>query len=540
MSKNEKKNVKNSVKTEETAVAEVKKDKKPALAEAAKSEVKTEKKEKNKKSLNPFKNKKLKYGGLSILFTVICIVFVVLLNVIITMLGERFSVQADLTDAGLYSIEDSTAEYLSKVDDDIVITVTSEESAFTSGSEFYYQTNEILKKIVNCNDRFTLNYVDVISNPGFQANYKETLNSYQIIVESKSTKRVKVLDYTEYLSITYNQQYLQYFGQLVPETIKANCEQATVSAIMNVSDKNPVKVAVLTGFGETDNQVLTQLLETNSYIIETIDISLTDKISDEYAFVFSFGPTSDYSVEVINKIDSWLDNNGKFGKNFIYAQSPKLGDSPNIDGLLDDWGLKVEKGLLYQTDASYAYETKRTYQMLRLESSDFDQLTNESPIYGDNLSAVIPKWEGYGNMQTQILLSTYSGAVIKPHDAGDNWEPGENDEKKSYGVIVQSTKTRFESNLPITSRIITLGGMEMLNVSFLTSPQANNAQFIMNIFNVSCDKEEGITLTPKSYETTTYQITESQKMTLVVIFVAVLPLALIIAGVIIWARRIHK
>lgn len=82
--------------------------------------------------------------------------------------------------------------------------------------------------------------------------------------------------------------------------------------------------------------------------------------------------------------------------------------------------------------------------------------------------------------------------------------------------------------------------MELLNVSFLTSPQANNAQFIMNIFNVSCNKEEGITLTPKSYGTTTYEITEAQKTTLVVIFVAILPLALIIAGIIIWARRIHK
>ena len=144
-------------------------------------------------------------------------------------------------------------------------------------------------------------------------------------------------------------------------------------------------------------------------------------------------------------------------------------------------------------------------------------------------------------MQTQILLSTQAGAVIKPQDAGDNWEPGENDEKKSYGVVVQSAKTRFEGGLtPVSSRIFAIGGMELLNVSFLTSPQVNNAQFIMNVFNVSCDKEEGITLTPKSYQSTTYEITEAQKTTLVVIFIVILPLALIVAGIIIWARRIHK
>jgi hypothetical protein len=509
-------------------------------AEDVKKE-KTEKQTKSKKAVNPFKNKKLKYGGLSVLFTVICIVLVVLINVVITLLGERFSIQADLTDAGLYTIEDSSAEFLSKVDDDIVITVTNEEGKFTGSNQYFYQTNEVLKKIVNSNSRFTLNYVDVVSNPGFQANYKETISSDQIVVESKSTKRVKVLGQADFLAITYNQQYLQYFGQYIPEKVEANCEQAVVSAIMNVSDKNPIKIAVLTGFGETKNQVLEELLKMNSYIIEEVDITLTDKISEDYTFVFSFGPSKDYSVEAINKIDTWLDNNGKFGKNFIYAANPKLGDSPNIDGLLDDWGLKVEKGLLYQTDDKYAYQTRRTYQVLKLESSDFDVLTNESPIHGDNLSAVVPKWEGYGNMQTQVILSTNAGAVIKPHDAGDNWEPDKDDVRKSYGVIVQSAKTRFEGgNTPVSSRIVALGGMEFLNVSFLTSAAVNNAQLTMNIFNVSCDKEEGITLTPKSYQSTTYQITEQQKTTLVVIFVAILPLALIVAGVIIWARRIHK
>ena len=61
---------------------------------------------------NPFKNKKLKYGGLSILFTVIFIVAVVLVNVIITLLGDRFMPAADLTDSGLYSIEQSRSKVL--------------------------------------------------------------------------------------------------------------------------------------------------------------------------------------------------------------------------------------------------------------------------------------------------------------------------------------------------------------------------------------------------------------------------------------------
>ena len=321
--------------------AEVKQTVAGSKNEAAKAETESTKAKKSHK--NPFKNKKLKYGGLSILFTVIFIVAVVLVNVIITLLGDRFMPAADLTDSGLYSIEQSTVDYLKTVTDEVTITVTSEESAFTGGSSYYYQTNEILKKIAAANSNITLQYVDVVSNPGFIANYKETITSNEIMVESKATKRVKILTYEDFLSITYNEQYLNYYGVKQPQKVEANAEQAVVSAIMNVTDTDPVKVAVLTGYGETENTVLQNLLKTNSYVIESVNITLTDKISEDYDFVFMFGPDKDYSVADINKLDTWLDNSGKFGKNLVYVNNPKLGDSPNLDGLLDQWGLKVER-----------------------------------------------------------------------------------------------------------------------------------------------------------------------------------------------------
>ncbi len=492
---------------------------------------------------NPFRNKKFKYGGLSVLFTVIFIVAVVLVNVIITLLGDRFMPTADLTDSGLYSIEQSTVDYLKTVTDEVTITVTSEEAAFTGGSSYYYQTNEILKKIAAANSNIKLQYIDVVSNPGFIANYTETITSNEIMVESKATKRVKVLTYEDFLSITYNEQYLNYYGVKRPEKVEANAEQAVVSAIMNVTDTDPVKVAVLTGYGETENTVLQNLLKTNSYVIESVNITLTDKISEDYDFVFMFGPDKDYSVADINKLDTWLDNSGKFGKNLVYVGNPKLGDSPNIDGLLDQWGLKVEKGITYQTDENYTYSGMNTYQVLSVPDTDFSKFTNSSPVHGYNMSPVTSKWadqNGNGNITVQSILNTYAGAVIKPQDSGDNWSPESDAERKQYSVIMQAVKTRYEGTDPFSSRIVAIGGMEFLNTSFLQTASVNNSQLIMNIFNVSCNKEEGITLTPKSYNTSTFEITDAQKNGLVIGFVIVLPLLLIIFGIVIWVKRLHK
>lgn len=503
-----------------------------------KGEANTEQTAAKKKTLNPFKNKKLKYGSISVLFTVIFIAAVVLVNIIITMLGERFAVSADLTDAGLFTIEQSSADYLKGITDKVTITVTTDESEFSGAGKEFNQTNEILKRIANCNDGISLEYIDVVSNPGFAAKYPdEKITSGEIVVASEGTGRAKVLSYEDYFAITYNEQYLQYYGQKVPQKIEANCEQAVLSAIMNVTDTDPVKVAVITGYGETENGVVKSLLETNSYVIETVNITLVDEISGDYDFVFIFGPDKDYLKRDIDKLDKWLDNNGDFGKNMIYVANPKLGDSPMLDGLLADWGLTVGKGTLYQTDTNYARET---LQLLDIPETEFTKFTNtDATVQADNISPVTPLWEGYGNMTTQIVAQTYNGAVIKPQNSGDNWKPENGAEKKAYGAVVQSMKTRFEGVNPFISRIVAVGSMEMFSNEFFVS-KTNNAQLLLNIFNVSCNKEAGISLTPKSYDVTALEITDANKNSLVIAFVCVLPALLLIFGIVIWVRRIHK
>ena len=147
---------------------------------------------------------------------------------------------------------------------------------------------------------------------------------------------------------------------------------------------------------------------------------------------------------------------------------------------------------------------------------------------------------GNGNITVQSILNTYAGAVIKPQDSGDNWSPESDAERKQYSVIMQAIKTRYEGTNPFSSRIVAIGGMEFLNTSFLQTASVNNSQLIMNIFNVSCNKEEGITLTPKSYNASTFEITDAQKNGLAIGFVIVLPLLLIISGIVIWVKRLHK
>lgn len=488
---------------------------------------------------NPFKNKHFKYGSMSVLLSVIFVVAIVLINVIATVLTEKFNVKADLTDASIYSIEDSTAEYIKSISEKVTITVTSTESDFTGGGAYYVQTNEILKKIANLNENITLNYLDILSNPSFSAKFTETLTAAQIILQCETTNRYKIVSYNEYLTITYNQTALQYGMQQI-DSVEGNCEASVTSALMSVTNADPTKVAVLTSYGESANAVMTNLLQTNGYEVENVDISLKESLSDDYDFVFIFGPTSDYKNEDITKIETWLDNGGKFGKNLLYFASTSLGKSPNLDAFLAEWGLIVGSGTLYQTSTDYAYESAPEYMILNVPETNFSEFGNSNVVYGVNIRPVSAKWEGYSNMETTVLLNAYDGAVIKPADAESSWKPSANDEKGAYGCAVASTKTRFEGTDPISSRIFAFGSMEMLSSSFLTANQANNAKLMMNIFNVTSGKEDGIYIAPKSFDMTTFEITATQKNVMVAIFIVIIPIVIIILGIVIWARRKHR
>lgn len=486
---------------------------------------------------NIFKSKKFKYGGFSVIVSIIFIVAIILVNVVTTLAADKFNVKADLTENKLYSVEDSTKDYIMGLKDDkVTITITSPEETLKSGYIYYSQTNEIVKLIASLNDNITLNYVDLVTNPSFASKFSsETIREYQIIIQSEKTGRYKVLTDADYLNVTYNAYYTAI------ESVEGNAEQAVTSAIMSVTDVDPVKVAVITGYNETVNASFQNLLETNAYILESVNITLTDKISPDYDIVFIFGATADYSNADITKLETWLDNGGKFNKDLVYFASTAMGSSPNLDAFLAEWGIKVEKGTIYQTNTDYAYETDPLLQQVSIMDSAYaDTVNNSFVVFANNIVPVTAMWEGSGNIETKVLAESFDGAYIRPSDAADSWKPSGADGKGKWAFAVDSSKVMYEGTEESSSHIVAIGSMEMLSNSYLFSSQLQNSQFIMNIFNTLCGKNEGITLTPKTFEFTPFDITAAQSNILAVIFIGIVPVGIVVGGIVIWVRRKHR
>ena len=105
-------------------------------AEAAEKADEKQEKPKKKRS-NPFKSKKFRHGSLSVVFTVMFIAGVVLINVVLGLVLERFSVEADLTAGSIFTLGAETEDYIRSVNDDVTFYVTTEKDTLKNAGSVY-------------------------------------------------------------------------------------------------------------------------------------------------------------------------------------------------------------------------------------------------------------------------------------------------------------------------------------------------------------------------------------------------------------------
>ncbi len=524
----------------------------PEGAETAPKQEKPKKKHSN----NPFKSKKFKHGSLSVVFTVIFVAAIVLVNVILNLVLDRFDVEVDLTDSGLYTMGEEMENYIKSADGDVIFYFTSDEETLESAGSVYKQTIELVKKAVSINDGYEMKYVDLLQDPTFASAY-EGVAQGGLIVESKDTGRYKFfnigMDFLRYKmsdgkTYSYSEaQMMTYYGY-APTDETSIAEQEILSGLMSVTMVNPVKIAVSAGFGESENAGLISLLEKNAYVVETLDVDMAEAIPQEYDILIVNAPSMDYSNEAIDKIDSWLSNGGMYGKNmFYFASVENPVDTPNLDSFLAEWGLKVDMGFVCQMDANYAYSVQGyavpLYQRAEIvEDTDFYaamQLDPAASFRANGVRPVTKLWEEESNfVNTTILQSCGEESVIMPFDAAENWTPETAEQKGQFSFMVEASKVRYEGIEPTYSRVIATGSEVLFTDYFLSATNYNNADVILAVFNtISGNAGQSVTITPKTFTPASYEIEAAQQYGIGITFAVIIPVVIIVIGIVVWVRR---
>ena len=516
-----------------------------------------------------FNSRKLKRGGFSIALTAIFIAIVVLLNVIINTLLARFDVRVDMTENRIYSIEQSTAEFIRSLDDTIHFYFCSEEDVFRNldrSADYFSQVVEIANRFAENNRNFTISFINRTANPRFSAEYGGNLTDDSIVIVSENTGCYRIIDGMDYMVVSFwlegrriSQQEAMFGAQLgapVEIDVRSGAEQAFLSAIMSVSDMSPVRVAFAEGFGEgvvTNSEFLlytpmASLLEKNSYLIETVDLFLNDTIDPDIDYLVLFTPTYDYSEEAIRAIITWLDNRAMYGKTLLYFPAPAdIRDTPNLDAFLAEWGIKVEEGFAIQRNPSFT----------SAGSNGFEQIVNhdgmfsagiDTPVVGNGIRPLTPLFERTPSFTTSVFMQSFPGTYFHPFSLFNPEIEISADEAEALMNNIQildmgimSTMRRLENMDEFMSHVIVLGSPDFFSHLYLASEHHGNARLLLNIFNVLSGRDENhVVITPKSFQMTRFEITKAEADRIALTFTIILPAIIIAAGLVVFFRRRYK
>lgn len=517
-------------------MSEIKKDNNTA---SAKPEKKAEKANKTKKSnggLMAFlKSRKAKHGTMAIAIVAVVVAITIVLNIVAALLVERFpNMVIDFTQENSFALEDDTVEYVSHLDKDITITVLAPEDQFEETGSYYIQANKLLEKIENSsNGKIKLSYMDITKNPSIAQKYSNadwTDASNIMIIECGDDYRV--LGFEELFE--YEQEYYEYYGEYY--ITGSLVEQAVVTAVLNVTTENKVKVDFITGYQEQDYTPVKALLESNAYDVEEISMA-TGELRDDAEFAVLYSPSVDLDSETVDKISKWLDNNGAYGRNLVFIPCENPIDTPNLDALLDEWGMKIEEGILFETDTNRLISSETPYAFTVAQEDYYKEgLKNPNiPIVTAFARSITLTNENIAH----ALLTTSNEAGTYPAEPDENWDPSQSIAGEPLNVAAEGVKKNAEEK---TSRVVVYGSYGMFESHVLSYNGYNNSAYLINVFNTIADKDDvGITIEGKSMEAQTLGITDvTTKNILYVFFVVILPLGVLATGIIVWIRRRNK
>ncbi len=525
----------------------------------SKKKKKDKKDKKDKKPKKKTDTKQLKHGMMSTVLTVVFVAVVVLVNVIATILFERYPITIDLTSEKIYSISEESEEYVKKIDTDVLITVFSTEDEFTSLSTYTKQAAEVMKKYCQYNDKISYRFVDIDSNPDIVSEYEtDSISTYDIVVEtnpSDDVKRVRkiglldLLDFTDDFMEMLSQYgmsietaaesmggditFLSYYGGYVESS---TADQAFLSAFMTVTDPNPVNVVFLTGRDEaSDLSYFRTLLEANGYTVSEIDIT-TEEIPDDATVAVIAAPQTDYLDAEIAKVDEFLDNDGLLNKQLLYCASLAQSDTPNLDEFLAEYGVEIGDGVVCETSSDYYYQLP--YVTITTDVSDnFNQdMTTSNPTILNYYSRPITLlFDEEGMQTTEAYVQSTEKGYVADAQTGDTLEKG-----TQIYMAVASKAVFLDDGDTNYSNIIVLGSVDTLSDQFLSYSQFQNREYILSVLNGITHKTDGIVIEPKVIEGNVFDITDKQQSILKWTFIVIIPAVVLIIGGIIWMRRKNR
>ena len=476
---------------------------------------------------------KTESGRLNVLFAILIVLIVAivfLLNAVGHSLSERLPLSADLTSNGSFDIGEDSKEVLSLLDDDIQIYALASKNSY-DGNSYLVQVRKILEQYPKFSKHVNLEFVDFAADPTFTTQYPnlDLSEGDVLVVGPQSVKQIQLANMFNY---TYDaNQNLQVTG--------SRAEEAISSAIVSVITEDPVNVSVLTGNAVSeDRNTLEAILVDNNFVVNELDMVTGDFNNSEILILLA--PQQDISEDVLKKIDAFLYNNGEYGRTLIYAADVNQGELPNLDIFLREWGIQIDKGAVFETDENNVYGYQPYYPFTTFTDDTFVTLLKDQSkkVLVPLARPMTRLFEFKDNKTVTQLLEFASTTGVRPENAGENFSTDDATRRGPMPAMLFTTLTVSNDVKP--SQVLAVPSVAMFSSTMLGNTSIANREYLIAILNTVTQREDAVSIEPKSLAGNTLTISSATASVWGVILCIIVPVFILAAGILIYLRRRYR
>ena len=448
------------------------------------------------------------------------IVLAVLLNLLVGALPKKYT-EFDLSEAKMYTLGDSSKKLVQSLDQDVTVYYLCE-----TGSEDAILT-KLLDHYADESSHFRWEQKDPAIYPTFAAQYgaSDVSTGSLIVVSGENNVVLDAADLYEY-------DYSDYYT-----TGSANVtfggEKQITSAIYKLTAAEETYAYYTTNHGEQAlTSSLTEALEAQNITAQPLDL-LTSTIPDDCDLLIINDPTSDFAsdglVDEISQLQTYLENGGR-----VLLTTNGYDETPNLDAVMAQFGLAREAGLVVEGDSSHAL-----YGYPYSLFPDYGTTDESTALDGVNRS-------------THVMLSVAQGITVTETD-GVTAESLLNTSEDAYSKLnfdTSSTTAKEDGDTdgPFSLAVWARKDDTGAEVIWISCPNMDNEQLYQSIpgnltFLQGCAASmvgQDILIDTKALEASPITIPASTATTLGLVFVFVLPAAVLIAGAVVVLLRRRK
>lgn len=490
------------------------------------------------------KSRQFKRGGMATVFTAVFVVVVILINVVVSLLSERFpSMNIDLTANQVNTLSDAALEVAKEVEEEttIYILATDDWLDYANGQGVPYSSLVSLSdKLAEANSKIKVEQIDLEKNPTFVNKYaEEDLTNGYVVVETE--KRYRVLTISDMFPTESNSQT----GQ---STNYNDVDSALATAIKQVNLAEVPVVSIATGHNEYLTEAfdsLTSFFNENAFDVQQFNI-LTEEIPENTQILFLATPTTDYTEDELKKLDTYLSDkeNGK-SRTLLVSAMPGQANLPNLMGFLEEWGISYDP-----TSVILESDTSRTFGNSALYLSDTN--TEDKIPDGDYPLLVTPYsvpvtrlFDANNSVVTYSLASTSEGSYLQKatKKVDSDEDASETAEKKSYDTAVIARKSLDSSGMGAYANVIVLGSTYMLDPSTLTTSTFSNGTYFADLAKYATDTTDtNNTVYSPRVEAGTKDMTATTNVINFLglgVFTITIPVVILLVGLVVYIKRRH-